>query len=229
MALRIRACGTGSSEDAILISIRSPEVTEGGRTDFLVTLDHTGWKEFWLIDSDCGDTGEYVFDVATDGVDYECYRAPVDPARITSVTVNLCGPCEGARLDDITACVLTDGAMEDPTLTVNGQTLVFETVLRGGEYIEYDPASGRAVHVFYEDGTPRSREIGLRGSLILPEGPYGVTFAARSLTDGPARARVVLGTAGGLLKNPEDWRTPDVTVPAGAERVWSENSTILVG
>lgn len=229
MALRVRAYGTGSSEDAVLISIRSPEVTEGGRTDFLVTLDHTGWKDFWLIDSDCGDTGDFVFDVATDGVDYECYRALVDPASITSVTVNFCGPCEGARLDDITACVLTAGAVEDPTLTVNGRTVTFETVLRGGEYIEYDPVSGRAVHFFYEDGAARSREIPVRGGVILPGGEFAVTYEARSLTHAPARARVVLGTAGELLRNPAAWEAPAVTVPAGAEEVWNENSTILVG
>lgn len=224
MALRIRAYGTGSSEDAVLISIRSPEVTEGGRTDFLVPLDHTGWKDFLLIDSDCGDTGDFVFDVATDGVDYECFRALVDSTCITSVTVNLCGPCEGARLDDITACVLTDGAVENPSLTVNGQTVIFETVLKGGEYIEYDPAAGRAVLFFYEDksGSNAScREIPVRGGLTLPEGDYALTYTANSASGSPARARVVLGTAGELLKNPEGWQTPDVTVPAGAERVWN--------
>ena len=224
-ALRIRVYGNGSSEDAILISLRSTVLVEGGRTDYLIPLDHTGWKEFWLIDSDCGDTGDFVFDVATEGVDYECYRAMPELTLINSVTVSLCGPCEGVRLDDITACALSDGGMERPTLTVNGLTVAFETELRGGQYIEYDPADGTAFLMGYEeDGrTAFCREIPVTGQLILPKGEYTLSYSARSLSGAPARVRVVLGTEGALLTNPEDWQPPEVILPRGAARVWGLN------
>ena len=228
-ALKIRVYGTGSTEDAILISLRSVVLTEGGRTDYLLTLDHEGWKDFWLIDSDCGDTAPFVFDVATDGVDYECYRALVDMAQVNSVTVSPCGPCEGARLDDITAYVLAPGEVENPSVAVNGQTVTFETAIRGGEYIEYDPDSGRAYLYSYDtevdDTNGRAaycREIPVRGSITVPSGEFEVTYEAQALTDAPVRARVAVGTRGDLLQNPGDWEAPAVTVPAGAAAVWGE-------
>lgn len=228
-ALRVSVYGTGSTTDALLISLRSPVLVEGGRTDFLLPLSHSGWKDFWLIDSDCGDYGSYSFDVACADVDYECFRALPDMSQITSVTLTLCGSCDGARIDDITACKLTDGTVTNPSLTVNGQTVVFDATLQGGEYIEYDVASACAYLCGYtkeSDGTNGRtafrREISLRGGITVPSGTYSLTYSAQTSTAAPARARVTVGTAGALLQN-SDARAPQVSISSAAAEVWQLN------
>lgn len=203
-AFLIRAFGNGQKDAAVILSIRSEVTVEVGVLDFLVPLDHTGWKEFVLIDADNGDYGSYDLEdylMPMTQIDYETYRGMVEMEHVNSITVTPIGNCEGAYLDDLRACVVTEGTVQDPSVTVSGQTVCFQTRLCGGEYIEFDPDSGEAVLHYYEGNKACVRQISYIGEIVVPSGDYTFEYSATALTDAPVRARIVIGIAGELLEN----------------------------
>jgi len=206
MAFRVRVYGNGQPDAAAVFSLYSLVHTEPGRLDFVVPLDHIGWKEYVLIDSDSGDYGEYedayTLVLPVEQIDYETYRGFVEMEYINGVNVLLVGNCEGALLDDLRACEITDGAVKNPSVTIGDRMITFETELRGGEYIEFNPATGLATHYYYEGNKACSREIAYTGSITVQQGKFAYVYSAESLTNAPVRARVVIGFQGDLIENP---------------------------
>lgn len=203
-AFRIRAYGNGQKDAAVILSIRSEVTVEPGVLDFLIPLDHTGWKEFTLIDADNGDYGEYDLEgylMPVDQIDYETYRGLVEMDKVNSVTVTLIGNCEGAALDDLYACSVTDGLVQNPSVSIGNQTITFMTTLQGGEYIEFDPASGTATHFYYDGYTALSRQIEFEGAVTANSGEFSYCYSAEALTDAPVRAKVTIGLEGDLIEN----------------------------
>jgi hypothetical protein len=203
-AFKIRVLGNGQKDGAVIISLRSEVTVEPGVRDYLIPLNHTGWKEFILIDVDNGDYGDYDLEgylMPIDQIDYETYRGHVEMDRVNSVTITLIGNCEGAKLDDLYACMVTDGAVSNPSVTVGDQTITFKTTLRGGEYIEYDPETGVATLNYYECNAAMRREIEFEGTVTVNSGEFHYGYSAEALTDAPVRAKVMIGFQGDFIEN----------------------------
>ncbi len=204
MAMKLNVTGTGRDGDAILISLTGGIVAgeSGGRIDYFIDLNFSGTKEVILLDADSGeyDTVKYVFkDIATTGMQYATYRKVPDYSNIENLTVRTCGTtATEAKISNIMAYTQTEAPVENPTLTVGSSTMTFNTTIKGGEYVEYDPLTNKAI-LYHADQT--FEEVKFTGLLNVGSGNYECTYSAKATTAAPVRARVVLGFSGVEITN----------------------------
>ena len=205
MAMKVRVKGTGADGDALLISLTGG-ITSGesnGRGDHFIDLNFEGWKEFILLDIDNAeyDIKKYTFSgINTDYFNYITYRRVPNYADIINVTVRYCGKTgDSASIGSIYAYTQTPSPVKNPTVTVGGSSMVFNTELQGGDYIEYDPLTNKAL--LYHNADERVEEITFSGTLTIPTGDFKATYSAEATTDAPVRARLVFGFAGKEITN----------------------------
>ena len=205
MAMKVRVKGTGADGDALLISLTGG-VTSGesnGRGDHFIDLNFEGWKEFILLDIDNAeyDIKKYTFSgINTDYYNYITYRRVPNYEDIINVTVRCCGKTgDTASISSIYAYTQTPAPVKNPTVTVGGSSMVFNAELQGGDYIEYDPLTSKAL--LYHNAEERVEEITFSGALTIPTGDFKATYSAEALTDAPVRARLVFGFAGKEITN----------------------------
>lgn len=230
-AFKVKVYGNGNPDDAILLTFGSAATTETGRLDFFIPVAHTGWREFILIDMDNADYDGYDFagDYIT-SCHYATFRNGYSYKTANSVTINLCGSCEGVMIDDIAAYTLTNSPAKNPSVTINGQTITFSATVRSGEYIEYFPTLGKAYHHSYDyktlsptnnGNTATVKEISFSGSVTVPEGDFTYSYNATKATSsfveslgsagGPLRAKVVIGLQSSeLIENEDTWVAPEI-------------------
>lgn len=226
-AFRIKVTGNGTEGSAILLAMGTTAKSEVGRLDFFIPTDFTGTREFILMDMDNADFDGHNF-MNINGINYGIYRSSFYYTGVNSVQVYLSGDCTGVKIDDLRACTPVNAPAVNPSITLGGKTMTFNTTVRSGEYIEYFPELNKAYKHSYNvlaagtnGNTPTVSEIQVSGSVITaPAGDFEVTYNATGTTDAPLRAKIVLG-----LKNPEiianesGWDAPDVELPANVEYI----------
>ncbi len=199
MVTKLKVTGTAKDGDAALISLYGGS----GRIDYFVDLNFSGTKEFVFLDHESADydTTKYTFsDITTTGAAYATYRTDVNYNGIGTCTVRLCGAtAKNAKFSTITAYVQTPAPVENPTVKVGSSSITFNTTLNGGEYIEYQPLTKKAL-VYRADQSVE--EVKYTGSLEVGSGNFSATYSCDSKTDAPVRARVVLGFFGPQYSNP---------------------------
>ncbi|MBQ9976522.1 MAG: hypothetical protein IJP16_08420 [Clostridia bacterium] len=203
VAKTMKIKGTGRDGDAALISLSGGVRGEaGGRIDHFVDLNFEGWREFMLIDMDNADydVDKYQFEgISTDYSSYETYRFCPYFTTLKNVAVRVYGETgKNAVFSDLVTYPHTEAPIKNPSVTVNGDTVTFNCELHGGDYIEYDPETDKAL--LYHNTEQTVEEITMTGSLAV-DGEFTATYSAECLTDAPLRARVTLGFIGEELKN----------------------------
>ncbi len=200
-AKTVRVKGTGRDGDAALISLTSK--VGGGRVDHFIDLSFEGWRNFILLDMDNADydTDKYVFDgVPTEFADYGTYRACPQFFNISKATVRLCGETsEKAEFDVLESYLTSPAPIKDPTVKVGECTMTFFCEMKGSDYVEYDPESGKAL-LFHND-EETVEEIEYSSLLRVPEGEFEVSYSTEALSDAPVRAKVSLGFIGEEIMN----------------------------
>ncbi|MBR6632886.1 MAG: S-layer homology domain-containing protein [Clostridia bacterium] len=243
-AFKVKVKGNSNPDDGILLMFGTNAAVKSYIYFFLPT-NHEGWREFILIDADQGEYEGYEFEgdsITSD--DGAVFRANFPFAYTNSITMALCGDCEGVMIDDITAYPMVDTPVSQIKLTVNGSTVTFDTrwdeskwsiigihdykYMGSGDYIEYIPSLGKAYLHYYKDtysgstwksSTAHVREISVSGTVpTVPAGDFTYTYSATA-TDGttaPLRAKVVVGLqSDDLIENEAGWVTPTVEAPDG--------------
>lgn len=197
-ALKVKVLGNGSKNDAIMITLtyNGPGIYE--YTDYVIPLDFEGWKEIVLVDSDCGDYGYTFSNRNVNAVSWDIFREIPDYSKINGIEIAISGSCAEVKIDDIVACKHTEAPVKNPSVTIGEQTITFKTTVKGGQYIEYYPETGKA-ELNYNNG--KTEEIPVTGSITVPEGNFEFTYSAEALTDAPVRAQVVIGCKGKLIAN----------------------------
>ena len=200
-AFMIKVFGNGTS-DKIQIQLTSYD----GSHIYDIPLNFKGWKDIVLVEAD--DSG----------------RAYCELRGVTTVKISLVGSCSGVKIDDLTSVKIVEAPVSNPSVTINGKTMTFNTELKSGEYVEFYPETGKAYQTYYiyeykEDGSYKNdtvfvKEITYTGSVEVPAGSYSYTYNAQPLTDAPTRATVVIGTSGAIIENPDDWNAPQIEIPA---------------
>ena len=218
-AMKIKVYGNGEGGDAgLLITLRST-ASGGGRSDFYIPVNHIGWREFILVDADTGDYPGPNFTDDPRGSLYASgsgYRAVNDLDITSSVQVAVRGNVEGVKIDDLKAYTITDAYVKNPSVTIGGSTITFNTELHSGEYIEYYPDFGKAYRTYYTDIKNLHREVvEFTGSITAPSGNFTYSYDAEAQTDASTRAQVVIGCAGQIIANPEGFTPPEVDMPEG--------------
>ncbi len=230
-AFKIRVLGNGSETDAILITLRAVTTAETGRHDMFIPLNFTGWREFILCEVNNDDYPGFTFSgISTGGVNYETYRAIINFDMVNRVQITLAGSCQGVMIDDLRATVPVDAPVKNPSITIGGQTMTFNTELHSGEYIEYYPEWNKAYLNYYvnhyneETGKfagsdAHVKEISYTGSVTVPAGSFTYTYSAEPMTEMTTRAQTVIGLYGDVVANPEGWVAPEVEVPEDMDKI----------
>ena len=225
ITLKVRVYGNGSATDAILIQLGSVYTTEEPRTDYLIPLNFTGWREFILADADNADYDSYEFEgtyhIGT--LNYATFRSTPSMSKVNSFTIKLCGDCTGVKMDDIRACKTIDAPVKNPSVTIGDTKITFNTELHSGEFVEYYPETGKAYQTYYDytfndagtyvSDVPHVKEITTSGTLTVPEGDFSYTYGGEAVTEAPSRARVAIGLSGKTIANPDTWVAPKVDIP----------------
>lgn len=234
-AFKVKVKGNSNPDDGILLMFGTNAAVKSYIYFFLPT-NHEGWREFILIDADQGEYEGYEFEgdsITSD--DGAVFRANFPFAYTNSITMALCGDCEGVMIDDVTAYPMVDTPVSQIKLTINGSTVTFDTrwdesyipsfyhdykYMGSGDYIEYIPSLGKAYLHYYEDtysgstwksSTAHVREISVSGTVpTVPAGDFTYTYSATAAdsTTAPLRAKVVVGLQSDeLIENEAGWDT----------------------
>ncbi len=200
MVMSFKVKGTGVDGDAMLITLRSGLTSgeSGGIINYLVELNFDGWKDVVLVDSDNGDYDYNKYTFSENQWTYNHIRTIPNYADITNVNIATCGTGNKAQISDIMVYKQSEAPLKNPTLTVGSSSVTFNTTLKGGEYIEYDPVTGKT-QVFHADQT--ISDITYSGKLTVPKGAYTCTLSGEALTSAQTRARIVLGFTGVEIGN----------------------------
>ncbi len=205
MAMSIRVKGTGKDGDAALISLAGGVTSgeSGGRTDYFIDLNFTGWREIVLLDADNAeyDVDKYTFSgITTSGATYATFRVVTAFTDIVQVNVRLCGStASNAQFGDLVAYTHTDAPIENPTIKVGNSSMTFNCKMSGGEYLEYDPLTNKAI--LYHNSEQTTEEVTFTGTLNVDKGAFTATYTADAKTNAPTRARITLGFAGQEITN----------------------------
>ncbi|MBE6701214.1 MAG: S-layer homology domain-containing protein [Ruminococcaceae bacterium] len=212
-AFKIKVFGNGSETGAIAITLAG-----GDTIHYVVPTNFTGWREFIIMDSD-PTYGKYNF---------SGLGTPRDSltsfSSITKVTITTTGDCAGVKIDDLRAYTIVNAPVKNPSITIGGKTITFNTELDSSEYIEYYPDTNKAYLNYYEGGEGAKdkahvKEITFTGSVSAPAGKVTFTYNSTPLTKAPTRAEVTIGFAGDYVKNPSTWVAPKVEIPEGIQYV----------
>ena len=203
-AIVVTVTGTGNAGDAALFSLKGVDSESAGRIDYFVDLSFTGTKDVYLIDSDNADYdwNTYAFaGVNLTGMQYATYRQVPNWKNLTTLELRLSGnTATNAKLGDVVAYKQTNSPVKNPSVTVGSDTMTFNTTLNGGEYIEYDPRTNKALAYRVDQSI---EEVKFTGSIVLGKGNFTGSYSAEAQTDADVRARVVFGFYGQQYANPE--------------------------
>ncbi len=202
--INVRVKGTGADGDAMLISLAAGANGESdGRRDHFIDLNYEGWREFVFIDFDNGDydIDKYKFNgISTTGASYNTYRFSPSQGAINRLTIRTTGATGGnAMIDDVFYMTHTEAPIKNPTVTVGSQTMTFNCEMKGGEYLEYSPETGKAI--LYHNAEQTTEEVTYTGSINVASGKYTASFSAEAQTNAPIRARLTFGFSGQEIGN----------------------------
>ena len=179
--------------------------TSAGRIDCFVDLSFEGWRDVIVGDSDNGeyDTKKYNFSgITVNSSNYSTYVTGIAYDAIKSLNIRLVGStAKNAQIGNIYACTYADATIANPTVKIGSEKITFNAEIKSGEYLEFDPATGKALlfHTAKEEQT--IEEVTSVGSVTVAEGTTHASLTFEAKTDAPPRARLVVGFAGEEITN----------------------------
>lgn len=204
MVVTVKIKGTGADGDAMLISLAQGQNGESdGRRDHFIDLNYEGWREFILLDFDNADydVNKYKFSgITTTGSAYNTYRFTPSPLAMNRLTIRTTGATgKNAMIDDIILQPHSDAPIKNPTVKVGAQSMTFNCEMKGGDFLEFDPKTGKAI--LYHNTEQTTEEVTYTGMLKLKSGDFTASYTAEALSDAPLRGRLVFGFYGQEIGN----------------------------
>lgn len=199
----------GDGSNALVnFRFRSPMcVNEHGNSDHFVRLDFNGWRyysfyEFENCEMKQEDFPAQILDykVFTDvDIFYAAYSSPSDYNDLEILRIMTDATDCKVRVKPIKALPHHSITLVDPTLTINGRSITFKTVLNSTDFLEYDPETNIA-RVYDKVGhlldTPET--VGEAPVLTIGENTVALSDASQSKYQ--KRASVTLRTHGDIIK-----------------------------
>jgi hypothetical protein len=190
--------GDGKGE-VLNLQLRCPDHVVAGIGEHYLPIDFNGWRYCELIESEGERYAEYSWPY---GDAYSIYRESVNYEQVETLELwyNNLPPNDTATcyLSPIKALPLVPGTLQHPTLTLNGQAIVFPVEIESGSYLEFYPPSDCKLY------GPQGELI---GSLDLQEempeiesGENQVEFTCPVQEGIQPRARVTLSSRGAALE-----------------------------
>ena len=183
----------GDGSGALLnIQITSPRHIATGIGDHFIDLNFKGWRYFELVEPDSGRVQDYKWPYIEEI--YDVYREQVNYGKIGKLAIYYNNLPKGKKvecyLSQIKALPLVEASLKNPSVTINGQTIIFPVELKSWSYIEYKSPSDCKV---YGPKGEVLAEITPQGCApILKTGENSVQFSCESASGLNDRANVTV-------------------------------------
>jgi len=140
-ALGIWIKGDGNGQ-LLNVSLRSPEnISFGAHGDHFVTIDFTGWQYFELVEIESSAISDYIWPNDSHFYVYDSYRHTINFGGIESLQFwynNLPnGKTVKTVIGPVKAIPIIAGYVENPSVTIAGETIVFPVKMESGMYLEF--------------------------------------------------------------------------------------------
>jgi hypothetical protein len=200
-ALGLWIKGNGNGE-ILNLSIRSPiNISHGAHGDHFVKIDFTGWKYFELVEIESSQISNYKWPDDSHFYVYDSYRHSVKFESVERLQLwfNNLHPRKRACtvLGPVKALPMVAGFIENPSVTINGERILFPVRMESGMFLEFLSADD-------------CKLFGSRGELIkklkpegavpnLKKGHNKILFSGEGPDDVEARVQVTVISQGAPL------------------------------
>jgi len=143
-ALGVWVKGDGRGE-ILNLSVRSPiHISHGAHGDHFVKIDFTGWRYFELVETESSAISDYIWPDDSHFYVYDSYMHTVQFNKIDKFQLWYNHIPEGGNvscwLGPVKALQMIPGFVENPSVTIDGKTLVFPVRMESGMYLEFRSA-----------------------------------------------------------------------------------------
>ena len=199
-ALGVWVKGDGSGQ-LLNFRIESPKhLSHGARGDHFVKIDFTGWKYFELVEIESSEFSNYIWPDSGFYV-YDSYRHTVQFNNVDKLQLwynNLpSGKESRCLISNIKALPMVPVRISDPSISVNGRMITFQTELESGMYLEFYSADNCKLFgpkgEFLED-------VKVSGTVpLLEKGDNNLSFSCEYTGEVNPRIRVTVIAEGDSL------------------------------
>lgn len=188
----VRIKGNGK-KGVVCIRIWGRASGEGGVAKYIIDTDFTGWREFLMVEDNSIERSDLHLN---DKEHFRLIYANSYVAKETrSVGIQLEGDTEGVIMSDVFAVPEVYDVIKNPTIEINGQTLMFECEVPSSEFIEFD---GEKAVVIDRHGN--EKPVWFSGELTVPKGNFKAKLTGRSLNRLIPGAYLTFGFKGKTIK-----------------------------
>ena len=192
LAMTVRVKGNGK-KGVVALRLKGGTNSEAGYGLYFIDTDFEGWRDFVLLEADNGDRPE-LFEAGLHM--YPIYRSGLNMDRISSIELLATGDVEGVRMSNVNACRQVYNVLKNPTVTVGGETVMFECELMSTDFIEWDGKEAKVI-----DRYANEKKIWFQGGVTVPKGKYRATVGYQSsLNNCPVNLYLTMGTTGKEIK-----------------------------
>ncbi|MBW8325116.1 MAG: hypothetical protein K0M50_10170 [Prolixibacteraceae bacterium] len=185
-ALGVWINGDGNGE-LLNFRIESPKhLSHGARGDHFVKIDFTGWKYFELVEIESSESSNYIWPAPKSTSDfyvYDSYRHTVDFKNVDKLQLwynNLpAGKEVKCRIGSVKALPMLPVTIENPSVTIGGEKIVFPVSMESGMYLELNSSTDCKL---YGSKGELLKEVKIEGRIpSLASGDNEISFTC----DGP--------------------------------------------
>jgi hypothetical protein len=191
-ALGVWINGDGRGE-VLNFRLESPEhLAYGAIADRYVTVDFTGWRYVEMVETEAERWSDYTWD---DGKSpYNAYRETIRFDNVDSMSVWLnnlpAGKDAACELGPVRAIPMRPSTMDNPTVTIQGATIVFPVSMTSGDYLEF--LSWEECTLYGPKGEVKARVVPLGDIPSLANGINILSFACTPKTSLTPRVQVTV-------------------------------------
>lgn len=140
-ALGVWIKGDGNGQ-ILNLGLRSPlHISHGAHGDRFIKIDFTGWKYFELVEIESSKISDYIWPDDSHFYVYDSYRHTINFDRIERFQFWYNNLPKGKEvrtiIGPIKAIPMVPGFIENPSVTINGNKLIFPVKMESGMYLEF--------------------------------------------------------------------------------------------
>lgn len=140
-ALGVWVKGDGNGE-ILNLSLRSPvHISHGAHGDHFIKIDFTGWKYFELVETESSAISDYIWPDDSHFYVYDSYRHTIQFNKVDKFQLWYNNIPEGQNvscsLGPVKALPMVSGYIENPSVTIKGEKIVFPVRMESGMYLEF--------------------------------------------------------------------------------------------
>ena len=200
-ALGVWVKGDGNGQ-ILNLSVRSPiHISHGAHGDHFIKIDFTGWKYFELVEIESSKISDYIWPDDSHFYVYDSYRHTVHFGMIERLQLWYNNVQANKKvstvLGPVKALQMVPGFVENPSITIEGETIVFPVRMESGMYLEFFSANDCKL---YGSKGELLAEVKPEGSIpTLVKGSNEISFAGKGPNEINARVQVTVISEGDPL------------------------------